>query len=65
MCVLHLPQLDAERGSYRLLESRLADVLLRSCGIDRSGPLARAVKNWKRPGVKGVGEFARVLQEVR
>lgn len=56
-------QLDSERGNYRLQEGRLVEVLLRACGVSKTGMAAKAARGWKKPGVKGVGEFARVMQE--
>ena len=58
-------QLDSERGSYRLQEGNLVKLLLKACGTAREGMAAKAARDWKKPGVKGVGEFARVMQEVR
>lgn len=58
-------QLDSERGSYRLQEGKLVKLLLKACGVARDGMAAKAARDWKKPGVKGVGEFARVMQEVR
>ncbi|KDD74401.1 hypothetical protein H632_c1341p0, partial [Helicosporidium sp. ATCC 50920] len=60
---LVLPALDEERGNMRLLEGALSNVMLRACALDRKGEAARALKNWKRPGVKGVGVYAEVLQQ--
>lgn len=41
------------------------DVFIKACGVARDGSVAKAAKGWKKPGVKGVGIFARVMEEVR
>lgn len=61
---MHPYQLDAERGNYRLQEGKLVDVFIKACGVARDGAVAKAAKGWKKPGVKGVGIFARVMEEV-
>ncbi|KAL6769116.1 LIG4 [Auxenochlorella protothecoides x Auxenochlorella symbiontica] len=60
---LCIPALDAERGNYRLQEGKLVDVFIKACGVARDGSVAKAAKGWKKPGVKGVGIFARVMEE--
>jgi hypothetical protein len=49
---------------YNLLETRLADAVIIAASLDKKGEVARAVRDWKRPGARNSGDFASVLKHV-
>jgi hypothetical protein len=57
-------QLDRARGNYKLLESKLSEVMLRAAGMDKKSREASVIEKWKRPGSKAAGDFAAVLKDV-
>jgi hypothetical protein len=57
-------QCDNKRRVYNLLETRLADAVIIAASLDKKGEVARAVRDWKRPGARNSGDFASVLKHV-
>ncbi|GLJ26170.1 hypothetical protein SUGI_0501990 [Cryptomeria japonica] len=64
---LILPQLDRERGAYKLKEAQLAKCLTDALGLSKDSPDAHRLINWRKGGAKAganAGNFPMVAAEV-
>eukprot|EP01018_Ginkgo_biloba_P026727 Gb_32667 [translate_table: standard] len=63
---LILPELDRERGTYKLKEAQLAKCLTEALGLSKDSEDAQRLMNWRKGGAKtgaNAGNFAMVATE--